>query len=420
GQYGMSFNDDGRQFLCRQHSHIMTQLFDRRYADRNPYYSMPSPTAEIAVDGPKAALYRISPEEPWRVMRTKWRVEGLENGIEASGRPSGYFSAACGLTIYRGNAWPREYVGDAFVADPAENVVHRKKVTHQGPTASAERPADEKTVEFLASKDTWFRPVQCANGPDGALYIVDMYRQTIEAPSAIPEPILKHLDPYAGSDMGRIYRVVPEGFKQPPLPRLSHASLEELVATLEHPNGWHRDTAARLLYERNDGAAAPMLGKFLTQSKSSLGRLHALWALKGLGALEEGQVVQALSDEDGVVREHAVRLSEGFLPHRVPSRELWTRLSACASDPVVGVRYQLAFTLGELRHPERLDVLAQIARRDAAEPMMRAAVLSSLAEGAGEMFSLLSSETSAPATATGHPEILRELAAVVGAANQPV
>ena len=83
--------------------------------------------------------------------------------------------------------------------------------------------------------------------------------------------------------MGRIYRVVPEGFKQPPLPRLSRASLEELVATLEHPNGWHRDTAARLLYERNDRAAVPALATLLTQSKSSLGRLHALYALQGFG-----------------------------------------------------------------------------------------------------------------------------------------
>src|ERR1043166_527706 len=105
GQYGMSLNDEGRQFLCRQHSHLMTQLFARRYADRNRYYTMPNPTAEIAVDGPKAALYRISPEEPWRVLRTKWRVDGLENAIEAGGRASGYFSAACGLTIYRGNGW---------------------------------------------------------------------------------------------------------------------------------------------------------------------------------------------------------------------------------------------------------------------------------------------------------------------------
>src|SRR5262249_37060408 len=163
------------------------------------------------------------------------------------------------------------------------------------PSASAERPADEKAMEFLASKDTWFRPVQLANGPDGALYIADMYRQTIQAPIGIPEEILKHLDLYAGNDMGRIYRVVPEGFKQPAPPRLSLASLEELVATLEHPNGWHRDTAARLLYERNDRAAAPALARLLAESKSSLGRLHALYALKGLGALDERRLLQALS-----------------------------------------------------------------------------------------------------------------------------
>ena len=420
GQYGMGFNDDGRQFLCRQHRHLMTHLFDRRYADRNPYYTMPDATVDIAVDGPKATLYRISPEEPWRVLRTKWRVEGLETGIEAGGRASGYFSAACGLTIYRGNAWPREYVGDAFVADPAENIVHRKKVVHLGPTARAERPADEKTVEFLASKDTWFRPVQMANAPDGTLYIADMYREIIQAPIGIPEEILKHLDLHAGSDMGRIYRVVPEGFKQPPLPRLSRASLEELVATLEHPNGWHRDTAARLLYERNDRAAAPALATLLEQSKSPLGRLHALYALKGLGALEERHVLQALSDGDGVVREHAVRLSEGFFQNGVPSPALWKKLSVCGSDSTLGVRYQLAFSLGEIRHPDRLGVLAQIARGDAAEPLIRAAVLSSLAEGAGEMFSLLGSETGSLATAPGRPEILRELASVVGAANQPV
>jgi putative membrane-bound dehydrogenase-like protein len=414
GQYGMGFNDDGRQFLCRQHRHIMTHLFDRRYAERNPFYPMADPTVDIAVDGPKAALYRISPEEPWRVMRTKWRVEDLENGIEAGGRASGYFSAACGLTIYRGNAWPREYVGDAFVADPAENIVHRKKVRHTGPTASAERPGDEQNVEFLASKDTWFRPVYMANAPDGTLYVVDMYREIIEA-LGIPEEIVKHLALYAGSDKGRIYRIVPDGFKQPPLPRLSRASLAELVKTLEHPNGWHRDTAARLLYERNDRAAATPLARLLAQAKSSVGRLHALYALKGLGALDEQLLLQALSDADGVVREHAVRLFEGFLQNRVPSEELWKKVSGCAADPVVGVRYQLAFTLGEVRHQERLGVLAQIVRRDATERMVRAAVLSSLAEGAGEMFRLLSNGEDF----AGRAEMLRELAGIVGAANEP-
>jgi putative membrane-bound dehydrogenase-like protein len=415
GQYGMGFNDEGRQFLCRQHRHIMTHLFERRYADRNPYYTMPDSTVDIAVDGPKAALYRISPEEPWRVMRTKWRVEGLEEGIEAGGRASGYFSSACGLMIYRGNAFPREYVGDAFVADPAENVMHHKKVVHTGPTASAERPADEKKVEFLASRDTWFRPVFMANAPDGTLYIADMYREIIEA-LGIPEEIAKHLDFNAGSDMGRIYRIVPAGFKQPPSPHLSGASLKELVETLEHPNGWHRDAAARLLYERNDRAAAPMLAKLATNSKSSLGRLHSLYALKGLGALDESLLLQALSDSDGSVREHAVRLSEGFLQNGVPSPELWKKLRGRASDPVIGVRYQLAFTLGEVRHPERLEALAQITQRDSCEPMMRAAILSSLAEGGGEMFHSLAKGS---ATA-GRAEMLRELAGVVGAANRPV
>jgi len=131
--------------------------------------------------------------------------------------------------------------------------------------------------------------------------------------------------------------------------------------------------------------------------------------------LDEVLVLQALSDADGVVREHAVRLSESFLQNGVPSRELWKKLSACASDPVVGVRYQLAFTLGEVRHPERLGVLAQIARRDATERMMRAAILSSLAEGAGEMFGLLADES----RSAGLAEMLRDLALVIGAANQP-
>jgi putative membrane-bound dehydrogenase-like protein len=414
GQYGLGFNDDGRAFLCRQHRHIMSHLYPRRYADRNPFYPMPDPTVDIAVDGPKAALYRISPEEPWRVMRTKWRVEGLENGIEAGGRASGYFSSACGLTIYRGNAWPREYVGDAFVADPAENVVHRKKVRHSGPSASAQRPADEQHVEFLASKDTWFRPVYLANAPDGTLYVVDMYRQIIEA-LGIPAEIAKHLDFDAGRDLGRIYRIVPDVFKQPPPPRLSRASPQQLAATLEHPNGWHRDTAARLLYERNERAAVPALIKLLTHSSSAVARLHALYVLKGLGALDESLVRQALTDDDGVVREHAVRLSEDFLPEGMPSAELWKKLSACASDPVIGVRYQLAFTLGEVRGSERLPVLAQLAQRDAGERMMRAALLSSLAEGAGELFSLLAAQ----GAGNGRSEMLRELAAVVGAANRP-
>jgi hypothetical protein len=130
----------------------------------------------------------------------------------------------------------------------------------------AERPPDEQKVEFLASTDLWFRPVQMANAPDGTLYIADMCREVIEHPWSLPPSIKKLLDLNSGNDRGRIYRVVPDGYKQPKLPRLGKASARELVATLEHPNGWHRDTAARLLYERQDKTAIAPLARLIENS----------------------------------------------------------------------------------------------------------------------------------------------------------
>jgi len=142
-----------------------------------------------------------------------------------------------------------------------------KKIRPAGVGVTAERPPDEQKVEFLASTDNWFRPVQLANGPDGALYLCDMYREVIEHPWSLPDSLKKHLDLNSGNDRGRIYRVVPERFQQPRLPRLSQATINELVKTLEHPNGWHRDTAARLLYERQDPSAVPLLRRSLGRSK---------------------------------------------------------------------------------------------------------------------------------------------------------
>ena len=143
------------------------------------------------------------------------------------------------------------------------------------------RRIDEKS-EFVSSSDIWFRPVQFANAPDGTLYILDMYREVIEHPASLPPIIKKHLDLTSGRDRGRIYRVVPDGFKQPPLPKLAGAAVEVLVALLQHPNGWHRDTAARLLYERQDKAAIAPLEKLANESELPLARMHALYALDGL------------------------------------------------------------------------------------------------------------------------------------------
>ena len=138
---------------------------------------------------------------------------------------------------------------------------------------------------FLASSDLWFRPVQMANAPDGALYVLDMYREVIEDPWSFPASIKKYLDFNSGNDRGRIYRVVPTGFKERSRPGLAGVSTEPLVETLAHPNGWHRDTAARLLFERQDQAAVAPLKALLRSSASGLGRMHALYALHGLHSL---------------------------------------------------------------------------------------------------------------------------------------
>src|SRR6185437_7775065 len=373
-QHGVSFDDWGRKFVCSNSDHIQQVMFEDRYLARNPYLSAPSPRKSIAADGPQAEVFRVSPVEPWRIVRTRLRASGAVPGIvEGGGRPAGYFTGATGATIYRGDAWPKQPYELAVVGDVGSNLVHRKRLEPNGLEFVAKR-IDERS-EFVASTDIWFRPAQFANAPDGTLYIMDVYREVIEHPDSLPPVIKKHLDLTSGRDRGRIYRIVPDGFKQRPLPRLGNASTVELVALLEHTNGWHRQTASRLLYERNDRAAEPLLAALAKNSKSPLGRMHALYALAGLEALQSESLLRALGDEHPGVREHAIKLAERLLepspsgrgqgegesrvnsPSPQPSPagrgslppDIHEKLLSLAGDEELRVRYQLAFTLGELK-----------------------------------------------------------------------
>lgn len=357
-QHGLSFDDVGRKFVCSNSDHLQQVLYEERYIGQNTWFSLPSPRVSIAADGPAAPVFRTSPDEPWRVLRTKWRVSGAVPGmIEGGGRPSGYFTGATGATIYRGDALGEEFVGDAFIADCGSNLVHRKKLRSATNSLAliGERPASEQAVEFLASTDNWFRPVQFANAPDGALYIADMHREVIEHPWSIPEPLKKHLDLNSGNDRGRIYRIVREDFQQRPLPLLGRLSSAELAKVLEHPNGWHRDTAARLLYQRQEAAVAPELER-VAYSGSTLGRMHALYALDGMGELDERLVTEALLSKNNILRLHGLRLAERFAAN--PSPELVAALNALARvrDPAgvnLAVDFQLAWTLGLLRPSDK-------------------------------------------------------------------
>ena len=358
-QYGMSFDNYGRKFGCSNSDHLQYWVYDDKYANRNPYYQMPPARQSIAVDGGAAEVFRLSPDEPWRIIRTRWRIAGVVKGaVEGGGRVSGYFTGATGTTIYRGDAYGPEFVNNSFSGDAGGQLVHRKiiKPSADGISLIGERPADEHGFEFAASKDTWVRVVNFANAPDGCLHICDMYREVIEHPWSIPDEIKKHIDLNNGNDRGRIYRIVPDQIhpsyqsdqtdpkKLRRTANLHTASTEDLVKLLSHPNGWHRDTAQRLLFERQDKTAVPMLEKVLS-GDNALAKLHALAALEGLGSLSEPAVAKTMLDRDEAVVERAIQMSERYLGlGKVPSAELaqsWIELGRTENPRL---RYQVALS----------------------------------------------------------------------------
>jgi putative membrane-bound dehydrogenase-like protein len=411
GQHGMSLDDWGRTFVCDNSNPVNLLMYDRRYIARNPYLQPPSPSVNIAPGGKYTKLYRISPVEPWRKLRTRLRTQGVVPGSDEGGQPSGFFTGATGVTVYRGDAWPAEYRGNVLVGEVSGNLVYRARLEPDGVGLKALRA--DRDVEFLASTDNWFRPVQFYNGPDGCLYVIDMYREVIETIFSLPPQILKHLDVASGIDKGRIYRIVPEGFKRPPPPKLGSATTAQLVALLDHPNGWHRDTASRLLYERQDRDAVASLRKLTSSSKSPLGRVHALYALNGLHMLDSALVLHALSDREPRVREHALRLAERFAG---TDPQLLARVVTMTDDPDLRVRYQLAFSLGEFKDESATRALVRLVRRDHKQPWFHLAILSSAGDRLGDLFGFLFAEKDLRAA---RKDLLIELAEEIGGASRP-
>ncbi|MBC8353829.1 MAG: c-type cytochrome [Planctomycetes bacterium] len=407
GQHGMGMDDWGNKFLCSNVNPLQMLTYDDRYAARNSYFAPPSPARNINGEGPLVSLRRVSPLEPWRVARSQLAAGNQEQDNEAT-RAGGVFTSASGITVYRGDAFPSEFYGNLFVGEVANNLVYRAQLESSGVAQVAMRADDD--AEFLASRDNWFRPVQFANGPDGALYVVDMYRQLIEGAAFVPKEPLAKLDPSRGIDRGRIYRVVPKSFKRREAPRLGKLTALDLVALLEHSNGWHRETAARLLYQRQDPQAAIPLKQLAVNSKIPQARMLALYALETQESLDSQTLQSALGDPHARVREHAVRLAESKVQSSPVLREA---LFAKVTDPDVGVRYQLAFTLGSVRDPRRNALLVDLVRRDVASRDMLFAVQSSLATGGGEVFARLAVE---PELIAKEPirKLLLDLAAQIG------
>jgi putative membrane-bound dehydrogenase-like protein len=376
---GLSFDTRGRKFVTDFVRPLLSPSYDLRYASRNPFY--PKPPALAVVADPFAPVYRFVP--PPSVVAPSRAVTNIVARAMTMAR---------GCVVYRGRAFPTNYFDNVFIADPEAHVIHRLILREEGLDAVAQRAPEESKTEFLISKDPSFRPFQLINGPDGALYIADMQE---------------------GSERGRIYRILPEHFKRAKSPQLGKARTYDLVSTLAQGSGWHRDTAARLLYERKDPAAPPLLRGTLTQSRLAQGRVMALHGLLGAGALTEDDVLKAMRDPDARVREHAVLTCETLFKNGDASEAILGQLRALIEDPSPRVRLQLAFTLGELRRADKAIALGRLLRRDLTSPGMRNAALSSAENGAGDLFTVLAGDVPFRNAPAGF-EFLGQLTTMIG------
>lgn len=368
-QFGNTFDDWGNRFICNQSQPVYHVILPLKYLARNPNLPVEEVTKDL-VPGPEP-IYRTSPLERWRQIRSSRRVTLGERNASSTGANQNVLDSVAGTTIYRGDAYPPEFYGNSFSGEALNNIVHRRRFTPDGVTFRSERT--EEGTEFVRSSDNWFRPVNFVNAPDGTLYVLDMSREIIEAVH-IPTDVAALIDLTHGRDRGRIYRIRPDGFKVPAPPRLGEAATAELVSQLASPNGWWRDTAHRLIFERQDHSAVPALRKLLKHSKMPQARVLALWSLDGLGALTDADVFAGLDDDSPRVREQALILAE---PRLASSKRLTRKIMALAADKDARVRFQTAFTLGEARDPRVYRALATIARADAADLWTVTAILSS-------------------------------------------
>jgi putative membrane-bound dehydrogenase-like protein len=370
-QFGNAFDVYGRFFAHNNAIHARHEVIAARYLERNPHLLLPSAMADISDHG-NADIMPITHGARFDLLTE-----------------AGQFTSACGLTVYSGGAFPVGFEGAAFVAEPVHNLVHRDVLSPRGSTFVASRGRDD--MEFLASTDSWFRPVNLYVGPDGALYVIDYYRPFIEHPEWGARDLQENPEVLStGKDRGRIYRIVAANAGSASTPpartatraRLGSAPDADLVAALAHPNLWWRRTAQRLIVTGNRRGAVPALERLTAARPSALARLHALWTLEGLGRLEAAHVLQALADPDPGIRENAIVLAERWLTQPQVS----TALLALAGDPDSRVPFQLLATLGSLdtaasHHAQERLLLAAIE-----DEWMQAAALSASSDRAAAWF----------------------------------
>ncbi|MBI1348965.1 c-type cytochrome [bacterium] len=388
-QFGRACDDFGHWFGNNNSRPMWQYVLEDRYLSRNPHIAPPDSRRDVSNQPGPAPIYPAS--------KTLTRF----NDFDRANR----FTSACSAMVFRDDfivpglsaqglglsdkrkspvtgSGPQHLALNpqlSFVSEPVHNLVHREVLSFDGIRYSSQRLESERESEFLASTDNWFRPTQLKTGPDGSLWIADMYRLVIEHPQWIPQEWQERLNVREGDDKGRLWRVYPTGTKPRAVPRLGQLSLPELAKMLDSPNGWQRDMVQQLLVERRSqqaeiAAVIPVLAHLAESSSAPAVRAQALWTLQTLDALKAEHLMTALRDPHPLVRAAAIRLSEGLAKY---NDALLRQIANLANDPHPGIQLQLAATLGELPGDMASDALATLASQTE-DPDVRAMLLSSL------------------------------------------
>ena len=360
-QFGRHRDDWGRWFGNSNSIWAWHFVMTERALKRNPSLALASPRQLL---DPDPRLFPDSRTLP------RFNDPGSANKVTSANSP----------TPYRDDLFGTSFASSVFVSEPVHNLVRRMTLVPDGPTFRAKAALDDGR-EFLASTDSWFRPTMLKTGPDGALWVADMYRAVIEHPEWIPDDQEARLDLRAGSDRGRIYRVVPVGVAPRPFARLDRLDTLGLVASLDSPNGWRRDTSQRLLGHRRDPAAIGPLRQLARSSSNPKARVQALWTLRNLGGLDLETTRESLKDPNPQVRRAAIEVGG--------SPELLEATFPLVEDPDPEVRFALALALGDNQDVRAGRALARLALRDGENPWSRAAILSSATPHAAVMLAEL-------------------------------
>lgn len=384
GQWGLGQDAFGRLYHGSNSDCLRVDVIPSEYLQRNPHYARLAGTNVNAAENQFVWPARVNPG-----INRGYRPEMLRDGRLKE------FTAACGWFVYQGDLLP-ELAGDVFVAEPAGNFVRRMVLNAADGTVRGRNPYEK--AEFIASTDERFRPVAFATGPDGALYVIDLYRGVLQHRISLTSYLRRQSEERGLSDpqhLGRIYRVVPADRAVPRVGKIAPLTTAQWVEKLGHPNVWWRETAQRTLVERRESAVAPAVRTVALRHALPAGRVHALWSLEGMGALDRATIVAALADAAPEVRAAAVRLAERFLDGEGRA-EVIARLLERARDAAPAVQLQAVLSLGGAKDPATDLAVARIVRENPRNTFLRDGFFSGLTDREAALLERLAADPAWP------------------------